>query len=175
LNALKRARLERNTLVIFTSDNGGERYSFNWPFSFRKGDLWEGGTRVPAIARWPGVIPAGQVTEQAAITMDWTATILAVAGAQPDPAYPLDGEDLLPVLSGKHPVYDRALFWRVAAFDAARIGRWKYLKEGGREHLFDLSVDPGEKVDLRATEAETFERLRQRFLDWNRQMLPPLA
>jgi arylsulfatase A-like enzyme len=172
LRALQRSRLERNTLVIFTSDNGGERYSFNWPFSFAKGDLWEGGTRVPAIVRWPGVIPAGQVTQQAAITMDWTATILAVTGTRSDPAYALDGEDLLPVCTGKRPVYDRELFWRVARFDAARSGRWKYLKESGREHLFDLSVDSGEKVDLRAAQPETFERLRQRYLAWNSQMLP---
>ena len=56
-----RAKLDSDTLVIFTSDNGGERYSFNWPFSVQKMDLWEGGTRVPAIVRWPGVIPAGRV------------------------------------------------------------------------------------------------------------------
>src|SRR6266540_1530188 len=97
LKALARAKLERQTLVIFTSDNGGERYSYNWPFSFQKMFLWEGGTRVPAMVRWPGVIPAGLVTEQAAITMDWTATILAAAGTSADAAYPLDGEDLLSV------------------------------------------------------------------------------
>jgi arylsulfatase A-like enzyme len=70
LAALQRAKIERDTLVIFTSDNGGERYSFNWPFSFQKMYLFEGGTRVPAIVRWPGTIPAGQVTAQAAITID---------------------------------------------------------------------------------------------------------
>jgi arylsulfatase A-like enzyme len=175
LKALTRSKLERNTLVIFTSDNGGERYSFNWPFSFAKGDLWEGGTRVPAIVRWPGVISAGQVTEQAAITMDWTATILAATGTRPDPAYLMDGEDLLPVCIGKRPVYDRAFFWRVAKFDAARLGRWKYLKESGREHLFDLSTDPGEKVDLRTKQAETFEGIRQRYNAWNAQMLPKMT
>ena len=97
LRALRQTGHERNTLVIFTSDNGGERYSHNWPFSFDKGDLWEGGLRVPAIVRWPGVIPAGRTTEQAATTMDWTATILAVTGTKPDPSYALDGEDLMPV------------------------------------------------------------------------------
>src|SRR5262245_10233304 len=95
LKALERAKIERDTLVIFTSDNGGERYSYNWPFSFQKMYLNEGGTRVPAIARWPGTIPAGRVTDQAAITMDWTATILGVTGSQADPAYPLDGENVL--------------------------------------------------------------------------------
>src|SRR6059036_4164059 len=88
LKALDRAKLGRNTLVIFTSDNGGERYSFNWPFSFQKFNLWEGGIRVPAIVRWPGVVPAGRTTEQAATTMDWTATILGVTGTTANPAYP---------------------------------------------------------------------------------------
>ena len=112
LQALRRARLDRNTLVIFTSDNGGERYSYNWPFSFQKFSLWEGGIRVPAIARWSGVIPAGRVSDQPVITMDWTATILAVAAAIPDPAYPLDGEDMMSVCKGTRPPYDRTLFWR---------------------------------------------------------------
>ena len=172
LKALERARLERDTLVIFTSDNGGERYSYNWPFSFQKMYLWEGGTRVPAMVRWPGMIPAGQVTEQPAITMDWTATILAVTGTAPDPAYPLEGEDLMPVCTGKRALYDRSLFWRTVERDAARLGRWKYLQDGGKEYLFDLVVDPGEKNDLRAKHPDTFADIRKQFLAWNSQMLP---
>jgi len=172
LQALRRARLDRNTLVIFTSDNGGERYSHNWPFSFQKLHLWEGGIRVPAIVRWPGVIPSGQTTEQAATTMDWTATILAVSGTKPDPSYPLDGEDLMPVCKGARTVYDRTLFWRTRLQEAARIGKWKYLKESEQEHLFDLAVDLGEKVDLRTKHAEVFNRLKDRFLTWNKEMLP---
>ncbi len=172
LQALKTAKLERNTLVIFTSDNGGERYSHNWPFSFQKMDLWEGGIRVPAIVRWPGVVPAGRTTEQAATTMDWTATILAVTGTKPDPSYPLDGEDLMPVCKGARDVYDRTLFWRTKLQEAARVGNWKYLNESGKEHLFDLSVDLGEKVDLKAKKVEVFDRLRGQFSVWNKQMLP---
>src|SRR4029079_7444041 len=105
LAALKQHGLDRKTLVIFTSDNGGERYSFNWPFSFEKSYLWEGGIRVPAIARWPGVIPAGRETAQAAITMDWTTTSLAAAGAKADARYPLEGDDLMPVCRGVRDVY----------------------------------------------------------------------
>jgi arylsulfatase A-like enzyme len=172
LKALARARLERDTLVIFTSDNGGERYSYNWPFSFEKTYLWEGGTRVPAIVRWPGTIPAGQVTEQPAITMDWTATILAVTGTAPDPAYPMDGEDLMPVCTGKRALYDRPLFWRTIERDAARVGRWKYLQNEGQEYLFDLVADPGEKNDLRAKHPDTFADIRKQFLAWNARMLP---
>ena len=145
LKALERAKLERDTLVIFTSDNGGERYSYNWPFSFQKMYLFEGGTRVPAIVRWPGVIPAGRVTEQAAITMDWTATILAATGTAPDPSYPLDGENLMPVCTGERGLYDRSLFWRIATHAAARVGQWKYLQDEEGEYLFDLSTDAAKR------------------------------
>ena len=172
LKALGRAKLERDTLVIFTSDNGGERYSFNWPFSFQKMYLFEGGTRVPAIVRWPGRIPAGQVTAQAAITMDWTATILATTGTAPDPSYPLDGENLMPVCTGERDVHDRELFWRITGFDAARVGRWKYLRDEAGEHLFDLSIDPGEKADRKRRDTATFDRVKQQYLAWNAGMLP---
>jgi len=172
LAALRRARLERDTLVIFTSDNGGERFSFNWPFSFEKLYLYEGGIRVPAIVRWPGVVPAGSVTDQAAVTMDWTATILAAAGAPVDVAQPLDGESLLPVLRGERGVYDRALFWRTRRRAAARIGRWKYVQEGDAEHLYDLSVDLGEKTDLKDRQTAAFAEAKRRYSEWAAGMLP---
>jgi arylsulfatase A-like enzyme len=172
LTALDRAQLQRDTLVIFTSDNGGERYSFNWPFSFQKGDLHEGGTRVPAIVRWPGVIPPGRVSDQAAITMDWTATILGVTGTEPFPSFPLDGENLMPVCTGQRTSHDRALFWRIRGFDAARIGSWKYLKDSTGEHMFNLSVDPGEKSDFRATDADRFVAIREQYQAWASAMLP---
>lgn len=172
LRALQRAKIHRDTLVIFTSDNGGERYSFNWPFSFQKMYLYEGGTRVPAIVRWPGVIPAGRVTDQAAITMDWTATILGATGTAADAAYPLDGENLMPVCTGQRPPYERALFWRITGFDAARVGAWKYLKDRSGEHLFDLSNDPGEKTDLRTARADQFDSIRRQYQAWAAQVLP---
>jgi arylsulfatase A-like enzyme len=172
LQALQQQGQDRNTLVIFTSDNGGERYSYHWPFSFQKWFLYEGGIRVPAIARWPGVIPGGGVTDQAAITMDWTATILAAAGTRPDPAYPLDGEDLMPVLSGRRAPYDRTLFWRIRGFDAVRSGPWKYLREPQGEHLFDVVTDPGEKDDRREREPARFEALRAQYRAWASEMLP---
>ena len=172
LKALERAKLDRNTLVIFTSDNGGERYSYNWPFSFQKGDLHEGGTRVPAIVRWLGVVPGGRVTDQAAITMDWTATILGVTGTAADAAFPLDGENLMPVCSGQRAPHDRTLFWRVRGFDAARIGSWKYLKDESGEYLFDLTNDPGEKSDLRLTHADRFNVISRQYREWASGMLP---
>ena len=172
LAALGRAGLEENTLVIFTSDNGGERYSFNWPFSSDKGSLWEGGIRVPAIVRWPGVIPAGRSTEQAAITMDWTATLLDVADTKPDPALRLDGESLLTVCTGAREPFDRTLFWRTSSDEAARQGRWKYLKDSKTERLFDLAVDPGEKTDLKTKHPNVFDEIRKQHAAWNATMLP---
>ena len=172
LQTLRDSGLERNTLVIFTSDNGGERYSHNWPFSFQKGNLWEGGIRVPAIVRWPGTVPAGKTTDQAAITMDWTATILATTGTSPASSHPLDGMDLMGVCTGEKPLVERTLFWRNRPHDAARIGNWKYLKENSNEHLFDLTKVPGEKTDLMANQTSTFERLRTAYQIWNSQVLP---
>jgi arylsulfatase A-like enzyme len=158
--------------VIFTSDNGGERYSFNWPFSFQKGYLWEGGLRVPAIVRWPGVVPAGRSTEQAAITMDWTATILGVTGTAAAPTHPLDGENLLPICTGERAAYDRTFFWRTSTRDAVRHGKWKYLRDAGVESLFDVTVDPGEKSDLKARHADVFADVKARHAAWNAGMLP---
>ena len=172
LRALEAAGHARRTLVVFTSDNGGERFSYNWPFTGQKFDLHEGGIRVPAFVRWPGVVPRGRTTEQVAVTMDWTATILAAAGARPHPDYPLDGVDLLPSLRGARAAFERTLFWRNDVQGAARAGRWKYLKDGERgERLFDLQADEHEQADSRKSQAEIFERLKGEYQKWESQML----
>jgi arylsulfatase A-like enzyme len=172
LQALRDRGLERNTLVIFTSDNGGERYSNIWPFAFQKTFLWEGGIRVPAIARWPGIIPNRRTTSQVAITMDWTATFLGVTGTKASPEFALDGTNLIGVCTGDQAPFDRTLFWRNANFDAARVGNWKYLIENNTEHLFDLSKDPGEKFDLKEKETATFARVQAAYKAWNQTVLP---
>jgi arylsulfatase A-like enzyme len=171
--ALRKANLERNTLVVFTSDNGGERYSVNWPFQFQKMYLWEGGIRIPAIVRWPGVVPAGKVTNQAVLTMDWSATFLEVAGAKADPAYPFDGESVMAVCAGSRPAFDRTVFWRLRTKPqaAARMGNWKYLRDDVAEHLFDLALDPGEADDLKHKQADTFEKIRAEYKKWESTML----
>jgi arylsulfatase A-like enzyme len=172
LRTLEEAGHARSTLVIFTSDNGGERFSYNWPFTGTKFSLYEGGIRVPAFVRWPGVVPAGRTTEQVAVTMDWTATILAAAGAHPNADYPLDGVDLLPVLRGTREPFERTLFWRNDVQAAVRSGRWKYLKDGEKgERLFDLQADEREQADSRNSRSEIFERLKAEYQKWESQVL----
>jgi len=182
MDALRTTGQDRRTLVIFTSDNGGERYSFQWPLSDAKGSLREGGIRIPAIVRWVGTVKTGRTSEQVVISMDWVATMLAAAGVPADPAYPLDGIDLLPLRPGERSVLERAVYWRTRAWRAgaefgpaqaaARIGRWKYLRIGDTEHLFDLSTDPGEDADVSPDQPETLEQLRAGFQRWNATMLP---
>jgi len=172
MKAVKAAGADRKTLVIFTSDNGGERFSYEWPFSGRKGDLLEGGIRVPAIVRWPGVVPANRVTPQMGISMDWTATILAAAETNADPGHPLDGKDLLPVIRGTSPVHDRTFFWRIYSQDAVRQGKWKYFRSGEVRRLYDLSVDQHEQADFSKKYPDVLQRLMREFDQWNDQMLP---
>jgi arylsulfatase A-like enzyme len=174
LAALDRGGLSRNTLVVFTSDNGGERFSDVWPLVGGKGELLEGGIRVPALVRWPGEIGPGRRSDQTAITMDWLPTLLAAAGATPDPAFASDGEDLLPILRGGTAPRPRKLFWRFNTADqaAVRDGDWKYLKLGGKEALFDLASDVRERANLKEVRPELFERLKGEFAAWNAGMLP---
>lgn len=174
MQSIRAAGIDRNTLVIFTSDNGGERFSYLWPFSGQKGDLLEGGVRVPAIVRWPGVVPSNRVTPQMAITMDWTTTMLASAKVEISGGA-FDGIDLLPLLKGTSPVIDRTFFWRIYAQDAVRDGKWKYVRNGEVRKLFDLSVDQREQADFSRKHPEVLQRLIGEFDKWNDQMLlrPP--
>jgi arylsulfatase A-like enzyme len=177
LAALDKNGLRENTLVIFTSDNGGELFSEMGALSGNKMQLREGGIRVPAMMRWPGGHAAGRETDQVAITMDWTATILAAARVQPDPRYPLDGVDLLPVSRGGNPVQSRTLAWRTfqrTEQKALREGDWKYLYDGKSEYLFNVVRDPGEKHDLKAEHPARLKELKNLFREWEAQMLEPV-
>jgi arylsulfatase A-like enzyme len=172
MHALKTAGLDRNTLVIFTSDNGGERFSYEWPFSGGKGELLEGGIRVPAILRWPGSGPAYRVSRQMAITMDWTATILAATESIPGAGRPLDGIDLWPIIKITQPPRERTFFWRIYDQDAVRRGKWKYLRSGNKRYLFDLTADEHEQANFSTEHPDVLERLAADFARWNEQMLP---
>ncbi len=177
LAALERRGLTSSTLVIFTNDNGGEWLSRNAPFFHRKGTLWEGGIRVPLVLRWPGVLPAGKVSAQPAITMDLTASILAATGARIPVDYRPDGTDLLPVLRGEAPVRERQLFWRRADRRqlAVRSGQWKLLVDGNHLLLFDLGADPGERNDLAASRPDLVTQLKRRLDAWEADVGPGRA
>ncbi len=174
LQALDAGGLASNTIVILTSDNGGERFSNVWPFTGMKHELLEGGIRIPAIVRWPGRIPPGVVSEQVMITMDWMPTLLAAAGTSPDAAYPSDGEDLGQVLTTRMGAHPRKLYWRYKAGSqrAIRDGDRKYLRIAGNEFLFDLVRDPRERANLKDREKDVFERLKSDWEAWDATMLP---
>jgi arylsulfatase A-like enzyme len=174
LAALDRSGVTKNTLVIFTNDNGGEWLSRNAPLFHRKGTLWEGGIRVPLIMRWPGEIPRGKVSSQVAVTMDITASILAAAGARAPASYRPDGIDILPILRGKRPELERRLFWRAVRPDrqlrAVRSGQWKLLSDANQLLLFDLSADPGERTDLAASRPDLVASLKRLMADWEAEV-----
>ena len=170
LQALEEHGLTQNTLVIFTNDNGGEWLSRNAPLFHRKGTLWEGGIRVPAILRWPGVLPAGNTTAQVGITMDLTASILAATNTPVPADARLEGMDLLPILRGEAPIMDRTLFWRIKIPRrhqlAVRSGSWKLLIDDSQLLLFDLAQDVGERNDLAAERPELVRELYGRIQQW---------
>ncbi len=177
MEAMDESSLNNNTIVIFTNDNGGERYSDNGGLSRSKMAVWEGGIRVPAFVKWPGKIAAGITTQQVATTMDWTATILTAGGAKADKNFPLDGIDLMPVLTGKYKDIPRTLYWRTfqrSKQKAIRDGNWKYLEDEKGEYLFDLSVDKEEKNNLKEKEKERFGKMKAKLAEWEKTVLQPI-
>ncbi|MBV9146170.1 MAG: sulfatase-like hydrolase/transferase [Acidobacteria bacterium] len=172
--ALERNGLTDNTIVVFTSDNGGERFADTWPFTGRKTELLEGGLRIPCIVSWPARLPKGVTNDQVCISMDWLPTLLAAAGTAPDPEYPPDGMNLLPLLApGAKPV-SRKLFWRYKANAqrATRDGDFKYLKILENTFLFNVVEDPLERANLKDRNQDVYQRLRRGWLEWNAMMLP---
>jgi arylsulfatase A-like enzyme len=177
LAALRRSGQEENTLVVFASDNGGERFSYQWPLSGGKGELLEGGIRIPTVLRWPAGVDARQVSHVPVYSPDWTATLLKLGGARPDPAYPLDGHSLAGYLLRGERAPERDLFWRVRGNRALRRGGWKYYRDAdGRDHLFDLAADAREQADLAAERPELLAALRAAWEKVDGTLLPyPVA
>jgi len=164
-----------DTLIVFTSDNGGERFSDNWPLVGGKMDLTEGGIRVPWIAHWPAAIQAGGESNQLCMTMDWSATMLEAAGVAAHPEYPLDGVSLLGVL--RDPAqggFERELHWRMnhRGQRALRQGRWKYLRVDGNDYLFDIEADERERANQAGKEPGRLAVMCQAWEDWNDTMPP---
>jgi arylsulfatase A-like enzyme len=156
-----------DTLIVFTSDNGGERFSDNWPFVGQKMDLLEGGIRVPLLAHWPARIAPSR-TETPAISMDWTPTLLAAAGVPSDPKYPPDGIDLSPLFLDPAWNPHRSLYWRMLHRQqrALRDGPWKYLRVDDQDYLFDLNRDERERANQAQREPERLAAMRQAWERW---------
>ncbi|TAM50955.1 MAG: twin-arginine translocation pathway signal protein [Burkholderiaceae bacterium] len=172
--ALDRQGIADNTLVVFTSDNGGERFSDNWPLVGGKMDLTEGGIRVPWIAHWPVVIKPGGESAQHCMTMDWSATMLDAAGVAGHPDYPLDGVSLLPVLRDARHSFHRPLHWRMnhRGQRALRDGDWKYLTVDGKEYLFNIPLDERERANHARLKPERLDAMRAQWQAWESTMPP---
>jgi arylsulfatase A-like enzyme len=176
LQAVDAQGLTEDTIVIFTSDNGGERFADTWPFTGKKTELLEGGLRIPAVISWPARIPRGVSSDQVSISMDWMPTLLAAAGGEPDSAYPADGVNLLPFLTRNAAPVPRKLFWRYKANAqrAARDGNYKFLKILDNTFLFDVVEDPLERANLKERQKDVYHRLVREWYDWNASMLPEI-
>jgi arylsulfatase A-like enzyme len=180
LKQLRDDGLEENTLIFFLSDNGGtteNNTSSNAPLRGRKGMMWEGGIRVPFLAQWKGVLPAGKTYDRPVSSLDILPTALAAAGTASVAGQPLDGVDLVPFLTGKESGDPHeTLFWRIAERDiwAVRRGDHKLVKQGDSILLFDLSTDPGETRNLADKLPEIRDRLRKAFDGWQATLSEPL-
>ena len=172
-----------NTLIVFLSDNGGptkELTSSNAPLRGGKGELWDGGIRVPFIASWKNHITAGQVIDIPVASFDATATALKVAGAiTPEPSTKveatLDGINLMPLLTGKttQPP-ERPLFWRVGKKNALRLGDWKLIRDGKEWQLYDLTHDISETRNLATQEPARVQQMSALWDRWNAEQIEPL-
>ena len=185
LAALDASGQWERTLIFFFSDNGGPmtkrnaNASLNTPFRGQKGDVWEGGIRVPFVVSWPGHLPAGRTYDQSVSTLDIFPTALAAARATRDAKLPpLDGVDLLPFLMGANKFAPHArLFWRMDGGEAfaVREGNWKWLRTyANAPQLYDLATDPGESHDLAAQHPDLATRLAAAAAEWNRGLVAPV-
>jgi arylsulfatase A-like enzyme len=179
LQRLKQQGLDDNTLVIFATDNGATSIGRNKPFRGWKGEMYEGGIRVPCIARWPGRIRPGGSSDEFTSTLDMLPTFLGLAGAQPPPNVKLDGFDILPVLTQGAVSPRKEQFWELRGARAARVDDWKWILETKRGELpldnapgelYDLSADPGEQRDFAKARPDVLKRVRERWVDWMNEM-----
>lgn len=193
LDELERQGVADNTVVIFTSDNGGHgTVTSNAPLRGSKGMLYEGGIRVPLAVRWPGRVAAGSRSDEPVISSDLFPTLLEVAGAPRPAGHPVDGVSLVPLLRGEPGLAREALFWHFPAYlqayggmsgpwritpsGAVRSGRWKLIErfEDGGVELYDLLADPSEARDLAAAQPRRAAELRGRLEAWRRSVNAPV-
>lgn len=167
---LRKNNLDSNTLVIFCSDNGPAAprgFAANGLLQGKKGSMFEGGHRVPCIASWPGVIPAGTTNHQTVMTMDFLPTFAKLAGATIPVSHLLDGMDMMPLLQDVTGKSDRVLHWMHADAWAIRKGGWKLIgQKGNAQTLFNLNNDLSEKDNLIHENAETADELMEFHRQW---------
>jgi arylsulfatase A len=172
LYELRQLGLDKNTLVLFTSDNGSrcDYGRSNGPLRGTKGGTWEGGMRAPLVAWWPGVIPAGRVCREVAAGMDLLPTFATMAGTQAPTDRIIDGRDIGPLLRGEQGAaspHQALFYYQGPHLDAVRSGKWKLFvgrhrasaREEGIVELYDLEADSGEKVNLASSQPEVAARL----------------
>jgi arylsulfatase A-like enzyme len=177
MNKLQELDLEKNTLVIFLSDNGksndlGEQGNLRG----KKWTLWEGGIRTPLMIQWKGRIPENQVSHEPVIQLDLFPTILAAAGGTVLPEWQIDGVNLLPLMEGKTDKLEpRTLYWRYGPQYAIRQGDWKIVKAAIELNpmLINLAADESEQTDLSGEYPEKMQLLQNEWDRWNAEMQPP--
>jgi arylsulfatase A-like enzyme len=170
LERLRRYGQDGNTLVIFTSDNGGSGQGKNGLLRGGKAQMWEGGLRVPMIARWPGRIPRDRVSDEFLSTAEFLPTFAGVGGATTPKGVKLDGFNMLPVLEGKAKSQRTEFFWQRKNDKAARVGQWKWLESERGSGLFDLSADIGEQNDRSREKPDVLARVKERWNVWRKEM-----
>jgi arylsulfatase A-like enzyme len=184
LDVLDQHGLADDTIVLFTSDNGGLSTkegspTSNAPLRAGKGWLYEGGIRVPAIVRWPGVVAPDSSCPEPINSNDYYPTFLAAVGKPPPPEPPIDGTDITPFLRGEQ-VEGRVLYWHYPHYgnqggmpgSAVRDGRWKLIEwhEDGAVELYDLAADPDESNNVAAINRGVVDRLRKSLAAWRREV-----
>jgi arylsulfatase A-like enzyme len=170
LDELETMGVAQDTLILFFSDNGGTEISDNGPLRGFKTQMFEGGVRVPFLARWPAQIPAGSVTDEFLTALEVFPTLAAAAKIEPKEKIVLDGHDMLPVLQGKSKSPRTEMFWQRRSDKAARVGNYKWVESDKGSGLFDLATDIGEKDDLSKTRPEMLRQVRERWQTWRTQM-----
>jgi arylsulfatase A-like enzyme len=179
--ALERLGLAGETLIVFTSDQGAtfERgnqgtsaaLDSNRPFRGQKRTLWEGGIRVPGLVSWPGTIPAGSIGPEVVHLTDLMPTLLAAAGGHVEPAWHMDGINLLPVWTGRGPPVERTLFWEWRSEGSSQLAALRnqmklVVTAGGRPELYNVVNDPAERRDLSAQFPQLTAQLRTALDAW---------
>ena len=170
LDLLDQYKISDNTIVIFFSDNGGGGGADNTPLRGGKGQMFEGGLRVPCIIRWPGKIPAGATSDAFLTTMEILPTLLQAAQLPSPKDIVLDGFNLLPVLRGEKKSTRTEMFWQRRLDKGARVGDWKWVESSRGNGLFNLKNDMAEKQDLSRKHPEKLQELQQAFARWQQQM-----